>query len=97
MSLFDKYQERFLRQQESILSLDEYLALCAKEPLTYASAAERMLAGAIGAGGVGDLALTYGYERLNFPLMLFTVVVLILFVQTIQAFGNYFSAKLRNH
>ena len=52
---------------------------------------------AIGAGGVGDLALTYGYERLNFPLMLFTVVVLILFVQTIQSFGNYFSAKLRNH
>ena len=55
------------------------------------------MAGAIGAGGVGDLALTYGYERLNFPLMLFTVVVLILFVQTIQSFGNYFSAKLRNH
>jgi len=26
------------------------------------------MAGAIGAGGVGDLALTYGYERLNFPL-----------------------------
>ena len=35
------------------------------------------MAGAIGAGGVGDLALTYGYERLNFPLMLFTVVILI--------------------
>ncbi|MBU2753845.1 PrkA family serine protein kinase [Acidithiobacillus sp. CV18-2] len=53
MSLFDKYQERFLRQQESILSLDEYLALCAKEPLTYASAAERMLA-AIGEPRVLD-------------------------------------------
>lgn len=53
MSLFDKYQERFLRQQESILSLDEYLALCAKEPLTYASAAERMLA-AIGEPKVLD-------------------------------------------
>ncbi len=55
------------------------------------------MAGAIGAGGVGDLALTYGYERLNFPLMLFTVVVLILFVQIIQSFGNYFSSKVRNH
>lgn len=55
------------------------------------------MAGAIGAGGVGDLALTYGYERLNFPLMLFTVVVLILFVQIIQSFGNYFSSKLRSH
>lgn len=55
------------------------------------------MAGAIGAGGVGDLALTYGYERLNFPLMLFTVIVLILFVQIIQSFGNYFSSKVRNH
>ncbi len=53
------------------------------------------MAGAIGAGGVGDLALTYGYERLNFPLMLFTVIVLILFVQIIQSLGNHFSAKLR--
>lgn len=55
------------------------------------------MAGAIGAGGVGDLALTYGYERLNFPLMLFTVIVLIIFVQTIQSLGNYSSSKLRNH
>lgn len=44
MTLFDNYQERFLQQQESILSLDEYLELCQTEPLAYASAAERMLA-----------------------------------------------------
>jgi len=55
------------------------------------------MAGAIGAGGVGDLALTYGYERLNFPWMLFTVIVLIVFVQAIQSIGNHYSAKLRNH
>lgn len=55
------------------------------------------MAGAIGAGGVGDLALTYGYERLNFPLMLFTVVVLIVFVQIIQSVGNYFAARARGH
>ena len=55
------------------------------------------MAGAIGAGGVGDLALTYGYERLNFPLMLFTVIVLIVFVQIIQAAGNHFAAHARGH
>lgn len=54
------------------------------------------MAGAIGAGGVGDLALTYGYERLNFPLMLFTVVVLVIFVQIIQTVGNHFAFKMRN-
>lgn len=52
------------------------------------------MAGAIGAG---DLALTYGYERLNFPLMLFTVVVLVIFVQIIQTVGNHFAFKMRNH
>ena len=55
------------------------------------------MAGAIGAGGVGDFALTYGYERLNFPLMLFTVVVLVIFVQIIQTVGNHFAFKMRNH
>lgn len=55
------------------------------------------MAGAIGAGGVGDLALTYGYERMNTLLMLFTVVVLIIFVQIIQTVGNHFAYKTRNH
>lgn len=55
------------------------------------------MAGAIGAGGVGDLALTYGYERFNTPLMTATVIVLILFVQLIQSLGNYFSRKVRTH
>lgn len=54
------------------------------------------MAGAIGAGGVGDLALTYGYERMNFPLMLFTVIVLIAFVQIIQSVGNHFAFKTRS-
>jgi D-methionine transport system permease protein len=55
------------------------------------------MAGAIGAGGVGDLALTYGYERMNTPLMFFTVVVLIIFVQIIQMIGNHFANASRNH
>lgn len=55
------------------------------------------MAGVIGAGGVGDLALTYGYERLNTPLMLFTVIILVVFVQIIQSIGNHFAYKTRNH
>ena len=46
------------------------------------------MAGAIGAGGVGNLALTYGYERLNMPLMLVTVLILVVIVQLIQVIGN---------
>ena len=55
------------------------------------------MAGVIGGGGVGDLALTYGYQRMNFKLILFTVIVLVIFVQIIQSIGNYFAAKSRKH
>ena len=54
------------------------------------------MAGAVGAGGVGDLALSYGFQRFNFPLMLFTVIVLIIFVQIIQTLGNLLALRYRN-
>jgi ABC-type metal ion transport system, permease component len=55
------------------------------------------MAGTIGGGGIGDLALTYGYQRFNNELMLATVIILILFVQFIQMFGNYVAKKIRTH
>lgn len=53
------------------------------------------MAGTIGGGGVGNLALTYGYQRFNTPLMFATVVILIVIVQLIQAIGNYLSHRFR--
>lgn len=55
------------------------------------------MAGYVGGGGVGDLALTYGYEKMNTPLMILTVVVLVILVQVLQLLGNLFSRKLRQH
>lgn len=55
------------------------------------------MAGTIGGGGVGDLALTYGYQRFNNTLMLVTVILLIIFVQLIQIIGSHISKKIRNH
>ena len=52
------------------------------------------MAGAVGGGGVGDLALTYGYQRFNTPLMTRPVIILIIFVQIIQVIGTR-SAKKR--
>ncbi len=51
------------------------------------------MAGAVGGGGVGDLALTYGYQRFNTPLMTSTVVILIVFVQIIQLIGTWASRR----
>lgn len=53
------------------------------------------MAGYGGGGGVGDLALTYGRERFNTPLMIFTVVILVIFVQIVQAAGNRLAHRLR--
>ncbi len=55
------------------------------------------MAGYVGGGGVGDLALTYGYQRYNFPLLILTVIILILFVQLLQLLGNRISGKMRQH
>ncbi len=53
------------------------------------------MAGYVGGGGVGDLALTYGYERMNTPLMILTVVILVILVQALQFAGNAIAGKLR--
>ncbi len=44
------------------------------------------MAGAIGGGGLGDLAIRYGYQRYDMKMMLVTVFLLILIVQLIQTF-----------
>ena len=43
------------------------------------------------------MALTYGYERMDVPVMLATVFILVVFVQIVQFLGNYFSKRARNH
>lgn len=52
------------------------------------------MAGAIGGGGLGDLAIRYGYQRFDITIMILTILVLILLVQIIQTFGNKLSACL---
>lgn len=54
------------------------------------------VAGAIGAGGIGDLALNYGYQRFDNVAMVSTIVILIIFVQIIQSLGNKISKSMRN-
>ena len=53
------------------------------------------MAGYIGGGGIGNIALTYGYQQFNNRLMFFTVLILIIVVQLIQNLGTWASAKIR--
>lgn len=55
------------------------------------------MAGALGGGGLGDLAIRYGYQRFQLDVMVITVVVLIIMVQAMQSFGNWMSKKLNKN
>jgi D-methionine transport system permease protein len=52
------------------------------------------MAGAIGAGGLGDLAIRYGYQRFETGVMIAVVVVLIVLVSAIQWLGDRLVARL---
>ncbi|MGF9887437.1 methionine ABC transporter permease [Priestia megaterium] len=53
------------------------------------------MAGAIGGGGLGDLAITYGYQRFSTITIVVTIVLLIIIVQGIQSLGNIIERKIR--
>lgn len=54
------------------------------------------LAGAIGGGGLGDLAIRYGYQRFDTFTMLVTTTILVVMVQAIQWLGNFIRQRIQH-
>ena len=54
------------------------------------------IAGAVGAGGLGDIAIRYGYYRFEDEMMVVTVVLLIIIVQLIQSACDFIARKIDN-
>jgi D-methionine transport system permease protein len=52
------------------------------------------MAGAVGAGGLGDLAIRYGYQRFETTIMVGVIVVLIVVVSIIQLAGDFIARRL---
>lgn len=52
------------------------------------------IAGAVGAGGLGDIAIRYGYYRFEDEMMVVTVVLLIIIVQLIQSACDFIARKI---
>ena len=52
------------------------------------------MAGSIGGGGLGDVAIRYGYQRYETEIMIVTVILLIIIVQALQSLGNHLYKKL---
>lgn len=55
------------------------------------------MAGTIGAGGLGDLAIRFGYQRFKMDIMIYSVIVIIILVQILQSLGNYIVNKLKKN
>ena len=51
------------------------------------------MSGIIGGGGLGKIAINYGYYRYKYLVMLFAVIILIILVQVFQSLGTYLATK----
>ncbi|WAW15695.1 methionine ABC transporter permease [Peptostreptococcus equinus] len=76
--------------KESVPSMIQAICLSMISILGYTA-----MAGAVGAGGLGNVALMYGYQQFDVNVMLFTVIALIIIVQLIQFIGDTLYKKLR--
>lgn len=52
------------------------------------------MAGVVGGGGLGDIAIRYGYYRYESDIMIVTIIILVLIVQVLQALGMMLSKRL---
>lgn len=52
------------------------------------------MAGAIGGGGLGKIAINYGYNRYNYAVMLVAVILIVILVQIFQSIGSHFAVRM---
>ncbi|PPB52704.1 methionine ABC transporter permease [Campylobacter hyointestinalis] len=53
------------------------------------------MAGTVGGGGLGDVAMRYGFQRFRPDIMAYTVIILIVLVQAIQMIGDFAYKRLK--
>lgn len=55
------------------------------------------MAGTVGAGGLGDIAIRYGYQRYQYDVMTVAVILCIILVQIVQSLGDFISRSINHH
>lgn len=73
---------------ESVPSLITNFTLAITTIMSYTA-----MSGAVGGGGLGMIAITYGYQRYRYAILYAAVVVLVVVVQVIQSFGTWLAMK----
>ena len=74
---------RHILGPEAIPALIQAITVTAIALVNYSA-----MAGTVGGGGLGDLAIRYGYQRFNVSVMLTTVIILVVIVQVLQTLGD---------
>jgi D-methionine transport system permease protein len=75
--------------KETLPSTIQNLSMLAASALSFST-----MAGLVGAGGLGKLALDYGYYRFNLPILLINIFIILLIGKLIQYMGEYWFKKL---
>lgn len=75
--------------KESLPSLTRGIAITFITLFSYSA-----MAGTVGAGGLGDIAIRYGYQRYQNDVMIATIIVLVILVQLVQSLGDLCARKL---
>ena len=73
---------------ESVPSLISNFTIAVTTILSYTA-----MSGAIGGGGLGKIAITYGYNRYKYAVLLLAVILLIILVQVFQSLGTYLATR----
>lgn len=74
---------------ESLPSLVRALTMTAINLTGYSA-----MAGLIGGGGLGQVAMQYGYQRFNTPILVATVILLLFLVECFQWLGNFLAKRI---
>ena len=80
---------RFILLPEALSPLIQAITVTAITLINYSA-----MAGTVGGGGLGDLAIRYGYQRFNAGIMMATILILILIVQCVQLAGDKLAHRI---
>lgn len=83
---------RFILLPEAFPALIQATTVTAITLVNYSA-----MAGTVGGGGLGDLAIRYGYQRFNVGIMLATVVILVVIVQLLQMGGDRLTRRFAHN
>jgi len=82
---------RYVIFPEAIPALIQTVTITAITLVNYSA-----MAGTVGGGGLGDLAIRYGYQRFDMRVMAATVVILVIMVQLLQMAGDYLARRFQH-